>query len=252
MSDLLTAREVQDILKIDRTTVYRMLKDGRLTGVKIGLHWRFPRASVDALLAGSAADEPASATPARRPQDILPLHCVQPIQHVFAEIAGVGAITTAPDGTPVTAISFGCDFCALMLASESGQRACAASWRRLVDLPEQQLATCHAGLQYAHARIEVEGELVALLIAGQVFADAPEPAEVERRARQLAAEHGLDPAELAAAAAEIPTLDPRARERLSGWLGSVAATFETIAHERAALVGRLRRIAEITTLDEPS
>ncbi len=29
MNDLLTVKEVQDILSVDRTTVYRMLKDGR-------------------------------------------------------------------------------------------------------------------------------------------------------------------------------------------------------------------------------
>ncbi|MGB9754636.1 helix-turn-helix domain-containing protein [Roseiflexus castenholzii] len=43
MNDLLTTREVQDLLKLDRTTVYRMLKEGRLTGVKVGQQWRFHR-----------------------------------------------------------------------------------------------------------------------------------------------------------------------------------------------------------------
>ena len=34
MTDLLTTRQVQDILKVDRITIYRMLQDGRLKGVK--------------------------------------------------------------------------------------------------------------------------------------------------------------------------------------------------------------------------
>ncbi|MCA9947998.1 MAG: helix-turn-helix domain-containing protein, partial [Anaerolineales bacterium] len=36
MEDLLTTRQVQELLQVDRTTVYRMRKDGRLTGVKVG------------------------------------------------------------------------------------------------------------------------------------------------------------------------------------------------------------------------
>jgi excisionase family DNA binding protein len=38
----LTTRQVQNILQVDRITIYRMLQDGRLKGVKIGQQWRFP------------------------------------------------------------------------------------------------------------------------------------------------------------------------------------------------------------------
>ncbi len=43
MEDLLTTREVQELLKVDRITIYRMLQDGRLHGMKIGQQWRFPK-----------------------------------------------------------------------------------------------------------------------------------------------------------------------------------------------------------------
>jgi excisionase family DNA binding protein len=52
---LLTTKQLQELLSIDRTTVYRMLKDGRLTGIKVGTQWRFSRDEVDALLSGSSA-----------------------------------------------------------------------------------------------------------------------------------------------------------------------------------------------------
>ncbi|NTU84986.1 MAG: helix-turn-helix domain-containing protein, partial [Chloroflexales bacterium] len=146
MKELLTAREVQDRLKVDRVTVYRMRKDGRLSGVKVGQQWRFDQASVEALLSGSCLAEPR---PASRPADVLPLHCIQPIQDVFAEVAGVGAITVAPDGTPLTTQSNGCRFCALVQASPSGQRACQESWRRLASATPGTFATCPAGLNYA-------------------------------------------------------------------------------------------------------
>lgn len=247
MKELLTAREVQDLLKVDRVTVYRMLKDGRLSGVKVGQQWRFEQASVEALLSGTCAVEPSLPS---RPADILPIHCVQPIQDVFAEVADVGAITVAPDGAPLTEASRTCRFCALLQSSPSGRLACQESWRRLSEVDPGAFATCHAGLSYAHARIRLEGETVALIITGQFNVEAPDPATSEAQIARLAAAHGLDPAELATAAAEIPTLDARAHSRLPGWLERVAATFETIARERANLLGRLRRIAEMTILED--
>ena len=248
MNELLTAREVQDLLKIDRTTIYRMLKDGRLTGVKVGKQWRFARQELDALLSGADGAEDA---PAPRPTDVLPLHCVQPIQDVFAEVAGVGAVTTAPDGEPLTQLSNGCRFCTLMLSSASGRQACIRSWRQLAAQSDRRPAfvACHAGLQYARARIEIDGELIALLIAGQFYADAPDPDETLRRIERLAATHGIDARALAEAALDIPTLDQRMRAKISAWLERVASTFETIGHERNELMGRLRRIAAMSTLD---
>ena len=50
MEELLTTKQVLDILQVDRTTIYRMLKDGRLSGVKVGQQWRFPRSEVEDLL----------------------------------------------------------------------------------------------------------------------------------------------------------------------------------------------------------
>jgi excisionase family DNA binding protein len=248
MNELLTAREVQDLLKIDRTTIYRMLKDGRLTGVKVGKQWRFARQELEELLSGEDAAED---TPPARLADVLPLHCLQPIQDVFADVAGVGAVTNAPDGQPLTQLSNGCRFCTLIQSSPSGRQACIASWRRLAAQPERRPAfvACHAGLQYARARIELDGELIALLIAGQFYTDTPDSDEVTRRIERLAATHNLDLDALTEAAREIPTLDQRTRAKLSAWLERVASTFETIGRERSVLMGRLRRIAAMSTLD---
>ena len=40
MENYLTTKQVQDLFKVDRITIYRMLQDGRLKGVKIGNQWR--------------------------------------------------------------------------------------------------------------------------------------------------------------------------------------------------------------------
>jgi excisionase family DNA binding protein len=154
MVDLLTAKQLQDLLRIDRTTIYRMLADGRLKGVKVGNQWRFPKEAVDALISGVRTEEVERPGPAHQ---TLPLNCIQPIQDVFADITQVSSLTTAPDGTPLTRLSSPCAFCSLILASDSGKQACIASWRKLATQPEvrPRFVTCHAGLHYARARIEI-------------------------------------------------------------------------------------------------
>jgi excisionase family DNA binding protein len=246
MGDLLTAREVEDLVKVDRTTIYRMLKDGRLSGVKTGFQWRFSRESVERLLSGAPADQ----RPASRPAEVLPIHCIQPIQDVFAEVAGLSAVTVGTDGMPLTEPSNPCRFCALIQSSPSGQRACQESWRAIGDVQPGVLAICHAGLSYAHSAINAEGQTVARLIAGQFCAEGS--GGVGDQVARLSAAHGLDAAALREAAEAIPTISDHTCAKLPGWLERVAGSFETLTHERAALVGKLRRIAAITVLDEVS
>jgi excisionase family DNA binding protein len=250
MSELLTAKQVQDMLKIDRTTIYRMLKDGRLNGVKVGQQWRFPREDVDALLSG-ASPHPGAATESA--STVLPIGCLQPVQDVFADMAEVGAVTTAPDGHPLTKISNSCRFCSLILASESGRQACIASWHAIAGNGDHQprFMTCHAGLQYARARIEVNGSLAAVLVAGQFHATAPDPAEERTRIQGLASAHDIDEQELSEAACTLPVLDERTRTRIAGWLERVSHTFEHVGQERAALLSRLRRIAAMSSMETP-
>ncbi|MFZ5910355.1 MAG: PocR ligand-binding domain-containing protein [Chloroflexota bacterium] len=248
MDTLLTARQVQDLLKVDRTTIYRMLQDGRLTGVKVGFQWRFHAREVEELISGSMRlggdNETVSA-------EVLPLHCVQPMQDVFAEIAEVGSVTTDKDGQPLTRLSNSCDFCKLILGSEDGRRACIDSWRRLAQQKGQVSAfiTCHAGLQYACACIEVGGDVVASLVAGQFYIAAPDRSVETERIQALAEKFAISPALLSQAAQHIPVLDERKVSQIGEWLKRVARTFEQISSERADLMKRLRQIAAMSALE---
>ncbi|MFZ5820246.1 MAG: PocR ligand-binding domain-containing protein [Chloroflexota bacterium] len=248
MDTLLTARQVQDLLKVDRTTIYRMLQDGRLTGVKVGFQWRFHAREVEELISGSVRlggdNEAVSA-------GVLPLHCVQPMQDVFAEIAEVGSVTTDKDGQPLTRLSNSCDFCKLILGSENGRQACIDSWRQLAQQKGQAAAfvTCHAGLQYACACIEVGGDVVASLVAGQFYVAVPDRPEETERIQALAEKFGISPALLSQAAQHIPVLDERKVSQIGEWLKRVARTFEQISSERANLMKRLRQIAAMSVFE---
>lgn len=247
MDDLLTAREVQDLLKVDRTTVYRMLKDGRLQGIKIGRQWRFPVGEVENLLTGQRLETQPQFADASQ---VLPLHCVAPIQKVFAEVAEVGAVTTDVDGQPMSEVSHSCRFCNLILASDKGRAGCIASWRRLAQQSSYhpQFYTCHAGLHYARARIEIEGELTAMLFAGQFYLEAPDKPEETERVARLAVEYGIEEGLLMEAIQSMRILPLARHARITEWLEQVASTFEDIGEERAELMGRLQRISQMSAI----
>jgi len=247
MESLLTTKQLQDYLKIDRTTIYRMLRDGRLVGIRVGNQWRFAREAIDALMSGDGSTEHFSESQLETP---LPLHCIQPIQDVFADIAQVGSLTTAPDGTPLTVMSNPCHFCSTILASDSGRLACIESWRKLARQSEvsPQFVECHAGLHYARARIEIDGRLEAMAIAGQFYADRPDEKVESTRLQKLATLHGLDVHALQESAKEIRVVGERMESQIGKWLEKIAHTFEHFGRERSDLMGRLRRIAVMTDI----
>jgi excisionase family DNA binding protein len=249
MDNLLTAKQVQDLLNLDRTTIYRMLKDGRLAGVKVGQHWRFSAREVNDILSKTTRMNDG---PTPLAEDALPLHCMQPIQDVFAEVAQIGAVIADVDGNALTRMSNSCDFCKLIMGSDEGRAACMASWKKLADQQDAApgFTTCHAGLQYARSQIKVQGELLAILVAGQFYAEEPDPQEETQRIETLARKYHINKDLLMQAAKQISVLDERKVSQIGGWLVRVANTFEQISSERTNLMGRLRQIAEMSVIEK--
>lgn len=247
MTELLTTKQVQDLLQVDRTTVYRMLKDGRLTGIKVGSQWRFHRQEIDDLLMLAQEEQTISVTPT----EVLPVHCVQSIQNVFSQIAEVGTVTTNMQGEPLTEISHCIKFCKLIQESPSGRKACMESWKQLAQNPDKapSFTTCHAGMEYARGFIEVEEEPIAMIVAGQFYVQPPDQDEEAIRLKRLASVHGIDYQKLSEAALEIPLLSERMEAKIGIWMKEVAATFGDIGSQRADMLNRLRVISDISNLE---
>ena len=254
MDSLLTTRQLQDLLQVDRITIYRMLGDGRLQGFKVGGQWRFSRHAIERWLqdqqASLAVTGPSIDADGSRPStDSLPLGCIQAIQSIFAETMGVGTITTAVNGTPLTTISNSCDFCDLILRTEAGQQRCENSWRAAATGSRgtsPQIAICHAGLNYVWGPIEVKGVCVANTHAGQFLRRPPGDDGWSERIADLSAATGVNADRLRRALASVPVLDPRRQEQIPRLLLRVAETFSEIGEERQNLLERLQRIAEMT------
>ncbi len=258
MTELLTARQVQDILKVDRITIYRMLQDGRLKGVKIGQQWRFERSEVERLLGGApsapaapaasaAPVAPGASTSADSP---FPTHCVQTIQDLFAEVSQISALVVDMDGQPLTQVSRPGPFYQVLSQSPSGREACRASWREFARASRagSKYFTCHGGLQYVAAPIRDRDEQVGLFLAGQFLWQPADPREEAERLRRVANAHALPLEALRQAAAAVPVIDPAQHARVEAWPFLAARAVESILHERTGFIERLQRIANLTQL----
>ncbi len=253
VNNLLTTRQLQDLLQVDRITIYRMLKDGRLRGFKVGGQWRFSRPEIEAWLHEHQAGlgrMPALPLPTEGPvpsSQVLPLTCIQAIQAVCAEALEVAVVTTGLDGTPLADVSNSCRFCNLVLSTDTGRRRCAESWRQR---PDGQPRPCHAGLLCASSAIAVGGQPVAFAVVCQFTTPGPKSSEPEWQSYlpELAASLDLVEAELRTAAGSVRVLAETHLPRVPRLLWRIADTFSEIGQERVNLLGRLEKIAEMSRL----
>lgn len=255
MEDLLTTKQLQEMLQVDRVTIYRMLKEGRLEGFKVGGQWRFSRQAIQQWLKEKQATLDHVVSPGAPGVDpeprLLSLSCLQAIQDIFAEAVGVGAVTTSLEGAPLTTVSHACAFCQMILGTETGRQRCIDSWHEASAAahagPSSRRATCHAGLRYLSARIEVGGEGMAAVHAGQFLDVASRPIAGRReQLASLAAATGLEAEELEQAVAAVSRFDEEQLDKIARMLQRIARTLAEMAEERRSLVGRLQRIAQIS------
>lgn len=248
MPELLTAREVQEILKVDRITVYRMLKDGRLRGIKIGNQWRFQAGEIQRLLGEDTNNEISN-------EDVpslldFPFDCVTRLQEIYAGILGIGAVTVNLKGAPLTKPTVSNEFCRLILASESGSKACQKSWCRVTSRTVSQNAfhVCHAGLCYFRSPIVINQRLAAWAVSGQFYAAGAHHNHKEVRLQRLAHDHAIPLDQLRAAEQSIPVLKKQQQEKVKEWTPRVAEMVQSFICERSELVDRLQRIAQLSSI----
>lgn len=247
MDDLLTTRQVLEILKVDRITIYRMLQDGRLKGVKIGQQWRFPLQEVERLL-GVVVPQPEPSQPETRTS--FPTHCVQTIQDLFSEVGQVSGLVLDLDGEPLTEVSHPCRFCQIIRQNPAGQQTCLASWKEFArqSAAGSRYFTCHAGLQYISAPILDAGKPVGYFLAGGFYWQKPDAQEETVRIQSLAGAFLLPVETLQHAANTVPVIAAEQQSRVETWPAAAARAVQSILSERIMFMTRLQQIANLTQI----
>lgn len=196
---LLTARQVQDILHIDRSTVYRMAESGRLPAIRVGSQWRFHSDAIAALL------EPAPAHPVVHvPDDSRPVaaadhpvgidvNAASAVVRVSAELLGVMMLVTDMNGRPLTDIANPCAWFAAHADDPGVMDSCLTEWHNLAQHDDFRPAfrAGAAGFECARAFIRSGWSLVGMVLAGGVAPAGGRPGlhelDHEQRERVLSA-----------------------------------------------------------------
>lgn len=61
MNAVLDIDELAEYLKIPKSTLYKVVKEGGIPGQKVGRHWRFSRQAIDEWLHNASPNRKASA-----------------------------------------------------------------------------------------------------------------------------------------------------------------------------------------------
>lgn len=169
---MLTAQQVQDLLDIDASTVYRMAQDGRLAAVRIGRQWRFPAGSIERLLVpsgGVATAEPSDVAQA----PVLPIELTAALLDTVAHALGVTMVATDLTGRAITPLRNPAPALARRAAAEAFQADCAAEWRDFAAeahlAPRLRVGT--HGFLCAHSLVRRGTTLVAMVLAGGIAPD---------------------------------------------------------------------------------
>jgi len=257
MTELLTAKEMEELLHVDRSTIYRMAEQGRLPAVKVGKQWRFPADQVASQFQIQIQVQPERlddhkelkvAENGEKLAAVLPLECVQLIQESFADLLGVMLVVTDMEGRPITVPSNSCGLFEAISQEPDALQKCIQSWHDMATSLELEprFAQSHLGLLCARALIRVGSELQGMVVAGCV---APEewPPDEEEMAK-IAVDLGVDPAVVEDNSDEVYRLSAVKKEQVLLQLQKTANIIAHIVNERVTLVNRLEAIADLTAL----
>ena len=252
MAEFLTTRQLQEILHVDRTTIYRMADDGRIPAMKVGSQWRFPRRSIEDWLqtqspVGTTVEDTSLASGSDLSK-LLPAECVQRIQDTFADMLGVMMVVTDLHGDPVLQVSNPCGLFTLAEMSAATRQQCRLEWAALANQPSLQpvLTQGHLGLLHTRALVRVGSEIKAMLVAGGI-APMSWPLSDQQVARLAEL---LDTTEVVVRQklAQTYLLTTAEQQQLLAYMQRIADIVAHIMTERLVLFNKLNHIAELSRI----
>jgi excisionase family DNA binding protein len=217
----LTARDVQDLIRVDRSTIYRMAESGRLPAIKVGRQWRFPAAAVHAWLeeSGNGSEHPRPLSPA------------QEITDLFGDLFGVMVIVTDIAGNPITNVSNPCGYFSAVSGEATALDRCIAEWNALggqYDF-EPRLRPSHLGFLCTRAFIRIGNELSGMVISGGIAPDEWPPSE--DRIAEIAKESRVPLSIVEQNIEDVHRIGPEDQERLLAAIAVLARHLSNIASE---------------------
>ena len=259
MTALLTARDLQDMLQVDRSTIYRMAESGRLPAIKVGRQWRFPSEQIQSWLGrenpvsfpSAAAANPAVPTNGAL-EALLPREYVDDMADLLGQLLGVMVVVTDMDGRPISAAANACGLFEAINETDDAVARCVVSWKRLADGVDLQprFTPSHMGLLCARSFVRVGSELKGMVMVGGIAPHPWPPASDELEG--IAEAFGVPFDIVKNHVHEVYQLDEAGRNRVLDFLPRIAQMLSHIANERTNHLAKLDAIATLVGADATS
>lgn len=87
VKDIMTPKQVADYLQLSKDTVYRYIREGKLTASRLGRNYRVPRENVDLFLLATSTSEAAREALFDRWENVVERNKGIPFQEVEKDVA---------------------------------------------------------------------------------------------------------------------------------------------------------------------
>lgn len=238
-ANLLTTRDVQSLIKVDRSTIYRMAEDGRLPAIKVGRQWRFPEDRLHEWLHRHESKPAVSVADTVAPlRDLIAPESMQALTGLLGDLLGVMVLVTDMAGHPLAEVGNPCGLFAAAHRHPGVMQRCILGWREMADEPDMEPHWKPTPLGFLCARtlVRVGDQLKGMVLAGGIAPVAwpPGAAEVKR----LAADLGVPADVVGEHIDDVYRLDSQEQERVLRLLPRLGAFLSRLAGDNGLRGGR--------------
>lgn len=261
---LLTTKEVEHLVQLNRVTIYRLIRDAGFPALKIGGQWRFPRQEVERWLANHGrveiheAPEPPTAPPEPAPLREVPLEEllgsleIASLLKAFSATVELSILVVNLEGKTLSDCP-GCRHPLCRVVHEVTQSGDTCFARRSLQLnprqiqSDQPLIECISGLHYLHAPIRVDDRLVGYVVMGPLLTETIDADKAQQGIRAFAMTHQISNEALLRQFHTVRRFSNDQVRILTDLLSRVVSTMLETVHRRADAVQRLNTIARLAS-----
>jgi len=244
---MLTTREVEQLVQLNRVTIYRLIREENFPAVKIGGQWRFPEEQVQDWLAAHGGAIQRAQTPDNNLPDADRLFNsveIVSLLDAFAQSVQLSAFVVDPRGKVVVQCrTYQHPFCQFMQALPQGRNTCRANFHQpLAADREPQLRACANGLKYLQSPVIFQESILAYVLMGPILTS--ENVDPQQLAA-FATASGIDRETVCRSFAEVQRFSAGQIQLLVDLLSQVMHTMLEIVSNRLDMAARIREIAQM-------
>lgn len=259
---LLTTKEVEKLIQLNRVTIYRLIREENFPAVKLGGQWRFPEQQVQEWLATHGyVSRPTPPSPPPAPAQTLEqlFNSIEVVTLLNAFATSMNLSVTALSADGIVLVD--CPSCRhpvcqfVQEASQDGDMCLAH--RNPADLSQKDpqrphIFDCVAGLKYLQAPVEANQKVIAYVMMGPIMTGENTNADVIPMLNRFATQTGSDREALRQHFQQVQQFSMQQVHILVQLLSQVISTMLEVVSGRSQAIARLNEIAQLAAAESKS